>query len=92
MSLVPLINNPELPGKTAVFSRYQESNPLHGHTVRTEKYSYTEYSDTDGKIVANMLYDIQKDPEENFNLSEQDEYREVVEKLSNMLKMIEDQS
>jgi arylsulfatase A-like enzyme len=92
MSLVPLLKNPDLPGKTAVFSRYQEGNPLHGHTVRTEQYSYTEYSDADRKVVARMLYDIRKDPAENVNLSEREDYREVIERLSNMLKMIEDQS
>jgi len=92
MSLAPIMRNPELPGKTAVFSRYQEGNPLHGHTVRTEQYSYTEYSDADRKVVARMLYDIRKDPAENVNLSEREEYREVIESLSNMLKMIEDQS
>jgi len=92
MSLVPLMKNPELPGKTAVFSRYQEGNPLHGHTVRTEQYTYTEYSDQDHRIHARMLYDVLKDPHENINLAEIEEYSEVIEELSNILKMIEDQS
>jgi iduronate 2-sulfatase len=92
MSLVPLLHNPGLPGKTAVFSRYQESNPLHGHTVRTEKYTYTEYSDTNDTVVARMLYDIQDDPDENKNISEQEEYQDIVKRLSNQLQMIEDQS
>ncbi|GAI31666.1 unnamed protein product, partial [marine sediment metagenome] len=70
----------------------QKSNPLHGHTVRTEQYTYTEYSDHDNNIVARMLYDVLNDPEENINLSEKEECRKVVEELSNMLKMIEDQS
>ena len=39
-----------------------------------------------------MLYDVQKDPAENINLAEGEAYKEVVEELSNMLKMIEDQS
>ena len=81
-----------VPGKTAVFSRYQEGNPLHGHSVRTEEYSYTEYSDHEGRIVARMLYDVQKDPAENINLAEGEAYKAVVKELSNMLKMIEDQS
>jgi len=92
MSLVPHMHNPELPGKTAVFSRYQEGNPLHGHTVRTVQFTYTEYSDSDNRVVARMLYDIQNDPAENINLSEKKEYQDVIKKLSNMLKMIDDQS
>lgn len=92
MSLVPMLKNPNHPGKTAVFSRYQESNPYHGHTVRTEQYSYTEYSDDDNNIVDNMLYDIINDPSENINLSKKEAYKETVKKLSNMLLMINNQS
>ena len=92
MSLVPMLNNPQFPGKTAVYSRYQETNPYHGHTVRTEEYVYTEYSDDENNVVGKMLYDVKADPDENINLSEKEEYKEVIEKLSNMLKMIEDQS
>ncbi len=92
MSLVPMLKNPEHPGKTAVFSRYQEGNPLHGHTVRTEQYSYTEYSDENDNVIETMLYDIVNDPYENVNLSKKEAYIETVKKLSNMLLMINNQS
>ncbi|WP_258103485.1 sulfatase [Marinoscillum sp. MHG1-6] len=92
MSLVPMLKKPTHPGKTAVFSRYQESNPYHGHTVRTEKFVYTEYSDSANTVVGKMLYDAVNDPDENINQVDNPLYGEVVEELSNLLKMMDEQS
>ncbi len=64
-SLVPLMKSPDKQWKQAVFSRYQ-----FGDTIRTQRYSYTEYVDEDDKIIGRMLYDHIKDPHENYNIAD----------------------
>jgi iduronate 2-sulfatase len=82
-SFVPLLSNPNLPWKKAVFSRY-----IRGDSVKTDRYRYTEWRRKDGKIYARMLYDHSVDLVENVNISELPENKEVVNKLSNMLEKV----
>lgn len=77
-SLVPLLRNPNQNWKQAVFSRYQ-----YGDTIRTERYSYTEYVDQTDHVVGRMLYDHKKDPHENYNIA--DLNPELVAVLSELL-------
>ncbi|MFQ6036776.1 MAG: sulfatase-like hydrolase/transferase [Sedimentisphaerales bacterium] len=86
-SFVPLMKNPNLPGKKAVFSRYRD-----GDSVKTDRYRYTEWRRKDGKVYARMLYDHQVDPFENVNISERPENKKLVEKFSKMLQKIREQS
>ena len=52
-SLMPLINNPTAPWKTAVFSQYPRTAPngdsVMGYTMRTDQYRYTEWAKFNGK-------------------------------------------
>jgi len=82
-SFVPLMKDANLPGKKAVFSRYQD-----GDSVKIDTYRYTEWRDKNGKVYARMLYGHHIDPFENVNISELPENKEVVEKLSKMLEEI----
>ncbi|NDV61882.1 sulfatase-like hydrolase/transferase [Puniceicoccales bacterium CK1056] len=75
-SLVPLLKNDELVLKRAAFSRYHG-----GEAVRTERFLYAEWSGG-----ARMLYDQSIDPDQNINVAENSEYKEVVAKLSAVLK------
>ena len=79
-SMVPLLENPRRQWKKAVFSRYKD-----GDSIKTDRYRYTEWSNSEGKIYARMLYDHKKDPFENVNISELPENQELVDKLSKML-------
>jgi iduronate 2-sulfatase len=79
-SFVPLLSNPNLPWKKAVFSRY-----IRGDSVKTDRYRYTEWRRKNGKIYARMLYNHSIDLVENVNVSELPENKEVVNPLSNML-------
>ena len=76
VSFKPLLNDPERPWKTAAFSRQGS-----GVSVITKRYNYVEYKNGE-----RMLYDHQKDPDENVNVAGNPEYRNVVEKLSAALK------
>ena len=84
-SFVPLLSNPNLLWKEAVFSRY-----IRGDSVKTDRYRYTEWRRKDGKIYARMLYDHSVDLVENVNISELPENKEVVSKLSKMLQEVKE--
>jgi arylsulfatase A-like enzyme len=64
----------------AVFSRYKE-----GESVATDRYIYTEYCDSDGKLYAKMLYDHKSDSEENTNVAGLPKYSKIEAKLKRML-------
>lgn len=62
-SFVPLLKNPGLHWKNAVYSRYHK-----GESIITKRYLYTEWFDKDGNSIDRMIYDHKKDPEENINI------------------------
>lgn len=78
-SFVPILEEPDRLWKNAVFSRYE-----YGDAVITEKFIYTKYKRD--SIESSMLYDLEKDKEENFNVVDQPAYQEVVKKMNNYLK------
>ncbi len=80
-SFAPLADNPNLPWKDAVYSRW-----ITGETVVTKTYTYTEWFDDEtGETTARMLYDLSNDPEENVNISEKKGSKEIVQQLSEQL-------
>lgn len=81
-SFAPLMEYPNQKWKEAAFSRYHA-----GDSIRTEQYLYTEWTNNEGDVTARMLYDHEADPDENENISEKTENRELVAKLSEMLRI-----
>ena len=77
-SLAPLIDDPAQPWKEAVF--YRIGN---GETIITETHSYTEWIAR--QTYARMLFDLQKDPDENINISEHSESKNIIEDLQKRL-------
>ena len=85
-SVAPLLNNPELPWKTAAFSQYPRWNAM-GNAMRTERYRYIEWVDPKTKeIKARELYDHQVDPSENNNIAGESENAKIVKKLHKQMK------
>ena len=82
-SFVPVLENPEVKVKEAAFVKYHSAE-----TVVTERYNYTEFLNQEGKVRANMLYDLNEDPKENENISRKPESAEVVTKLSHLLQEV----
>ncbi len=80
-SLVPLIKDSSLPGKGFAIGRFRN-----GDTIRTDRWRYTEYTSNhdagDGAIIARMLYDHRKDPDENRNLAHLPEYESILSRLA----------
>ncbi len=80
-SFVPLLKDPNLPWKEAVFSRY-----FKGDSVKTDRYRYTQWRGKDGGVYARMLYDHKVDLVENVNIAELPQNKELVKKFSKMLR------
>ena len=78
VSFKPLLTNPNLPWKLAVFSQYPRARTgkrhrghgeIMGYAVRTRRYRYVEWREWDSKkVVARELYD-HTDPTESRNVA-----------------------
>ena len=64
----------------AIFSRWHS-----GESVRTDRFLYTEWRDRKGAVSARMLYDHEKDPDENVNVAEKPAYADDVKRLHAVL-------
>ncbi len=73
VSLKPLLDAPDRPWKSAVFSQYPRSQHggLMGYSMRTERHRLTVWVDRKDhtRIVATELYDHEVDPQENTNVA-----------------------
>lgn len=87
LSMAPLLDNPNLPWKSAAFSQYPRSSKgrrLMGYSMRTERYRFTRWqlcSDPQ-RVVALELYDHANDPQENVNIATDAAHRNLIEKLT----------
>jgi len=95
-SVKPLLENPDLEWKSAAFSQFllgrygrttNITNEMMGYTMRTDKYRYVEWyewnkDDTRGKLLDKELFDHDTDPQENQNLANQPQYKEIIDSLS----------
>ncbi len=77
-SLVPLLKDSSAPWKTAAFTRY-----ILGDSVRTTRYAYTEFVNAKDQVLQTMLYDLQFDPDENYNIVDANPV--LQERLSSLL-------
>jgi arylsulfatase A-like enzyme len=98
-SFEPLLLNPDLEWKSAVFSQFHR-NPrvtpdggrYMGYSMVTAKQHYIEWRVWDDsrkvaeKLVAVELYDREADPDENTNIAMLEENRHILELLSRQLK------
>jgi len=94
-SLVPLLNDPDLPWKKAAFSQFHrrprvaaDGGRYMGYSINTAEYHYIEWftwdhvSGSRGDFVAAELYDRLNDPYESINVAQEEEYIDVIGKLS----------
>jgi choline-sulfatase len=95
ISAVPLMANPNLSWKKAVFSQFLREGiwiapdgiEYMGYAIRTEKYRYVEWMNWETKEkAAYELYDCESDPQENHNIAGLPETEQIVNKLSEQLK------
>ncbi len=99
-SVKPLLENPDKEWKTAAFSQFLTGQYARtknitvenmGYAMRTDKYRYVEWykwnkkTKTKEDFLDCELYDHDTDPEENQNLANKAEYKELVKSLSEKL-------
>ena len=87
LSAAPLLDNPNLPWKTAAFSQYPRSvgkKKLMGYSMRTDRYRFTRWQQRGkpDKVEAVEIYDHLNDPDENVNLAADPANKELVKQLT----------
>ncbi len=82
LSLLPVIEEPKRPWKTAAFSQLKSANVI-GNSMRTEQYRYTEWGHHGSQ--GRELYDYYTDPDETVNIADQPENVILVANLSKQL-------
>ena len=82
LSLMPIIEEPTRPWKTATFSQLIRAGKM-GRSMRTAQYRYTEWG-SNGKW-GRELYDYDADPDETINIVDLPENTELVAHLSEQL-------
>lgn len=65
-SVAPLMKDPAAPWKAYAVGRFRS-----GDTIRSDRYRFSEYTNSAGEAEARMLYDHRSDPAENSNVAEQ---------------------
>ena len=78
LSLMPVIEQPTRPWKTAAFSQMGQ-----GNSIRTEQYRYTEWGKNGNRGME--LYDYDADPDETVNIAYRPENAKLVTHLSEQL-------
>lgn len=84
VSLLPIFEDPEAIIKDSAYTVVSRPGGLLGRSVRYDNWRYTEW----GSPSKNELYDLDRDPNEYDNLANSPEYRDVVEKLSELIDLL----
>jgi iduronate 2-sulfatase len=84
-SFVSELKEPDNHFKDYAYSRYHW-----GESIISDRYIYTEWTRKSGQLYGRMLYDHATDPKENVNVSEDPEYKAVVNLMKSQLKQVRD--
>lgn len=88
-SFAPLLDQPKLPWKKAVFSQtprpYTRPKEAMGRSLRTDRYRLVEWTGTKLSTPLYELYDYNSDAPEKINLAGQVEHQALVKKMTKLL-------
>jgi arylsulfatase A-like enzyme len=88
-SFKQLLDNPDRAWKKAAFSQYPRQVPGYGramgHSMRTDRYRFTEWRIPGKDFRAVELYDHERDPKENVNIAELPENAALVKRFTDQL-------
>lgn len=87
-SFKPLLDDLNIPWKSAAFSQYPRGKELMGYSMRTDRYRFTVWVNRDdhSKVDTSELYDHQADPQENANIANDPANAALVERLMEQCK------
>jgi len=85
-SFLPLLDKPETLWKNAVFSQFPRGKSFEGYAIKTDKFRYVEWRNSDDVLKSAELYDQRADPLETTNLVKNPKYKLIVDDLSKQLK------
>ena len=91
-SMLPLLEDPTQPWKKAAFSQIPrpylaDQDWVHmGHSMRTERYRYTEWTDRENAVVARELYDLEAASFGMVNIADRPESAELTDRLATQLR------
>jgi iduronate 2-sulfatase len=93
LSLTPILNDPTAIVHEAALEQFPRGNDKMGYTLRDERYRYVKWvqmdyyaGDRSGPMLANELYDYEKDSLETVNLVNNPEYKDVVANFERIFK------
>ncbi len=90
VSLVPLLKDPGLDWKQAAFSEYFRTLPelgrVSGHSMRTDRYHFIEWTFSESGEVIHELYDLGEDEAERINLAGDPSHSDLVGELAERLR------
>ncbi|MGZ0169921.1 MAG: sulfatase-like hydrolase/transferase [Planctomycetales bacterium] len=88
-SMAPLLSKPDQDWKRAAFSQFHRRHdhvPLMGYAMRTDQYRYVEWQNRQTQeVVDTELYDHEVDPQENENVAENAQHKDLLIELSSQL-------
>lgn len=82
-SFVPILKDPSLPGKEAIFCRWKKAD-----AIKTDRYLYTEWFSENDSSLAYMLYDHVEDPHETVNIADLPQHQALVQSFHTQLMEI----
>jgi arylsulfatase A-like enzyme len=83
-SLIPLMEDTLAVIRNGSLSQYPRNGRM-GYSLRTERYRYTKWVNSDGSHYASELYDYREDPLETIDYSENPDYGSIVSQLDRMV-------
>jgi arylsulfatase A-like enzyme len=84
-SFVPLLGDPDRPWKAAAFGQCPRASVM-GHTVRTDRYRYTEWRRGAGAPLTVELYDHAEDPGENVSVAGVEDRADVLQRMGGVFR------
>ena len=80
-----LLDDPQQPWKPAAFSQYPRGDVM-GYSMKTDRYRLTRWRDRkSGEVRAMELYDHEVDPQENENIAQRAQNKQLVDQLLEQL-------
>ena len=80
-SFLPTLLNPQKKHRDYAFIQWGK-----GINLVTQDYSYAEWYDNSQNLAGEMLFDHQKDPEENKNVAGEAKYQKLIKRFKSYLK------